>query len=169
MFDQYGTADESASTAEGHGGAGFGAGGFDASDIFRNIFTGGFGNGGFDIFGNAGFRQANLDVPVSISLSFLEAAKGATKTITFPRLETCSSCNGKGVSKGAKMSTCRSCRGTGQETRIKGSFYFSSTCRACGGHGQINPDPCSTCNGGGSSKRMSTVQVDIPSGKHGYT
>lgn len=67
MFDQYGTAEEATATGEtGSAGAGFGAGGFDASEIFRNIFTGGFGNSGFEIFGNGGgFRQTNLDVSVS--------------------------------------------------------------------------------------------------------
>lgn len=65
MFDQYGATDEAASQ---HTGGGFGSGpaGFDPSEIFKNIFTGGFGNGGFDIFGNSttGFTHANLDVTV---------------------------------------------------------------------------------------------------------
>jgi molecular chaperone DnaJ len=163
MFDQYGATEEQASEGpQNYGGTGFGPGGasFDPSEMFRNIFTG----GGFDIFGNGGFGQPNLDVTVSMTLSFLEAAKGAAKTINFSRLEVCSSCSGKGVAKGGKMVSCRSCKGTGQETKVKGSFLFSSTCKSCGGMGKINPDPCTSCNGSGSIKRPVSVQVDIPPG-----
>lgn len=65
MFDQYGATEEAASQAGS--GYGPGAAGFDPSEIFKNIFAGGFGNGGFDIFGSSttgGFSHANLDVAV---------------------------------------------------------------------------------------------------------
>lgn len=101
---------------------------------------------------------------VSINLSFLEAAKGTSKTIKYSRLETCTPCGGKGVSKGSQLTTCRTCRGSGQETRMKGSFYFTSTCRSCGGMGKINPDPCSSCNGAGSAQKTSSITVEIPPG-----
>lgn len=66
MFDQYGATDETASPSGGGPGFGAGAAGFDASEIFRNIFTGGFGNAGFDIFGNGpgGFNGQSPDVAV---------------------------------------------------------------------------------------------------------
>lgn len=117
-----------------------------------------------------------LTPQLALNLSFLESVKGTSKTISFSRLETCAPCSGKGVAKGSRMASCKTCRGSGQvrrlrldtlmvqETRVRGSFYFSSTCRACRGSGQINPDPCSSCAGLGAVKRNATVQVDIPSG-----
>lgn len=123
MFDHYGATEEHVSGAGSTGassGAGWGGGaaGFDPAEIFKNIFTGGgssggFGSGGFDIFGN-GSSYPDMDVTVNVNLSFLEAAKGAVKTISFQRLEPCSPCGGKGVAKGSRMATCKTCRGTGQ-------------------------------------------------------
>lgn len=124
MFDHYGATEEHTSGAgptSTSSGAGWGSGtaGFDPAEIFKNIFTGGgtggggFGSGGFDIFGN-GSSYPDMDVTVNINLSFLEAAKGAVKTISFQRLEPCSPCGGKGVAKGSRMATCKTCRGTGQ-------------------------------------------------------
>lgn len=67
MFDQYGATEEHASQGPETSGFGTGAAGFDPSEMFRNIFTGGFGNGnGFDIFGNRGFGAPDLDVAVNI-------------------------------------------------------------------------------------------------------
>lgn len=125
MFDHYGATEEHVSGAgpTEAGGTGWsgGAAGFDPAEIFKNIFTGGgtgggFGSGGFDIFGN-GSNHPDMDVTVNASLSFLEAAKGAVKTISFQRLEPCSPCGGKGVAKGSRMVTCKTCRGTGQVWR----------------------------------------------------
>lgn len=85
-------------------------------------------------------------------------------TVTFPRLEACVSCNGRGVAKGGKMTTCRTCRGSGQETRHRGPIIFATNCRACRGTGQVNPDPCPACSGTGSVRRVASVQIDIPAG-----
>lgn len=114
MFDQHGATDENAANGPEASGFGTGTSGFDPSEMFRNIFTGGFSNNGFDIFGNGGFAAPNLDIEHVMNLSFLEAAKGTTKTVSFSRLESCDSCSGKGVSKGSQMTTCRPCKGSGQ-------------------------------------------------------
>jgi len=122
MFDQYGATEENVGDQGPSRGFGAGATGFDPSEIFKNIFTGGGGLGGFDIFGNgSGINQPEVDVAVTVNLSFLEAAKGATRSISFQRMESCASCGGKGVAKGSKMTTCRTCRGSGQ-VRSRGQF-----------------------------------------------
>ena len=118
MYDQYGATDENATADQG--GFGQGTAGFDPSEIFKIIFrSGGFGRNveGFDIFGNSMDpfgNQPDADVAINLSLSFMEAAKGSPKSVTFKRYEHCDACAGKGVSKGSKIATCKTCNGSGQ-------------------------------------------------------
>ena len=84
-------------------GGGFGGGfegGFgDFSDIFSAIFGGGFGG-----FGGGGARtaQSNVgdDIQREMTLSFMDAAKGCTKTFSYMRNEPCESCKGTGGARG---------------------------------------------------------------------
>lgn len=186
MYDQYGS---TAETADGSGPSGFGQGGvnFDPADFFRNVFGGGRGgfNMGdikFDFGGDAGGNpfssmsgaQLNIAVhlfliyltlQVSLEIDFLDAARGAEKTISFSRYEACAPCSGSGVSKGSKPIKCTTCKGSGTEYQGRGGFLFGSTCRTCGGAGKVNANPCTSCEGMGSVSRVATERIQIPSGK----
>ena len=109
LYDQFGHAafDGGASGAGGSGAYGQGPGGGtysytgpngsfheyhfeggDMDDILKNIFSGGFsGSGGsgsfhgFDVFGNAGYRQDGSDITAEIDVTFDEAAFGGDKII----------------------------------------------------------------------------------------
>ena len=67
--------------------------------IFESLFSGGglpiiFGGGG-----RGGRRGPRREVPTlkcPLSISFMEAAHGVTKTITVPRRVTCETCGGDG-------------------------------------------------------------------------
>lgn len=55
-----------------------------------------------------------LDIEMSINISFEEAAFGVEKIINFSRYETCKICDGSGV---VKTSTCDDCNGNGTYLR----------------------------------------------------
>ena len=98
-----------------------GAGGFDFSG-----FGGGDGGGFSDIFGDI-FSQftgggrartqrgqtKGADITIEVSLSFLDAAKGCTKEVTYNRREPCAACKGTGAKDGTSYTTCPKCKGTG--------------------------------------------------------
>ena len=65
----------------GGGFSGFGGGGFeDISDIFSSFFGGGFGGGA-----RSARSAVGEDIQREMSLSFMDAAKGCKKTISYTR------------------------------------------------------------------------------------
>lgn len=189
QFDQFGAAafDPTAGPAPGGGGdpfsgghpfSGFGgAGGFGANINFDELFhaftggrggAGGFGFGGFG--GGQGFQQQFMqgkDIEVQVNVSFWEAAKGTSKTITISPMITCNTCTGSGLKSGAKRGPCKSCGGTGTKLHfMAGGFQVGGTCSACGGSGISIPrgQECSSCGGDGVVRDRKTLTVDIPAG-----
>ncbi|KAI1736733.1 putative mitochondrial DnaJ chaperone [Xylaria scruposa] len=163
---------------EGNPFSGFGAGGgfganFDFEDLF-NAFSGGrgspFGAGGGRSRGRNPFGQEILvgdKIEVQTSISFMEAAKGTSKSITIHPMVTCDTCTGSGLKPGTKRSECRSCGGTGTQVHfMQGGFQMASTCSTCRGTGQETPrgSECKTCHGDGAVKTRKTLVVDIPAG-----
>ncbi|KAI8624280.1 putative mitochondrial DnaJ chaperone [Xylariaceae sp. FL1651] len=153
-------------------GGGFGAG-FDFEDLFK-AFSGGRGSP----FGASGARSGSKNpfgqeilvgdkIEVQTSISFMEAAKGTSKTITIHPMVTCDTCTGSGLKPGTKRTECKSCAGTGTQVHfMQGGFQMASTCTACGGNGQVAPrgSECKTCNGNGVVRDRKTLVVDIPAG-----
>lgn len=143
----------------GFGGGG-GFGGF--SDIFGDIFSG-FGGGG-----TAAQDKSGDDVTVNVDLSFLDAAKGCTKEITYTRNEPCSVCSGTGAKGGTSYKTCEKCNGSGQVQYVNNSGIFRTvsvrTCDSCGGSGRKIIEACDTCKGKGYIRKQTTVTLDIPAG-----
>ncbi|BGP29326.1 mdj1 protein precursor [Rhodotorula toruloides] len=177
-FDRFGSAsqqpgfdsDAFARATSSFGGAGFGdffgggAGGASGADIFESLF-GAFGRGGA-----AGPRQTQPvgdDIDVSISVPFIQAAKGTSKTIQISPVVDCQTCHGSGLKEGMKKTTCGSCGGTGTRTfTIQSGFQMASTCAACGGSGSVAPpgSNCGTCAGVGKVRERRSVEVKIPPG-----
>lgn len=126
---------------------------------------------GFDFMGMGGRggrrgprRGADLEVPVQ--LTFLEAAHGLSKEISFHRHLHCETCNGNGLKPGAKQSTCGTCKGQGQVAQSAGFMRFVTTCPACGGQGNTisAADRCGDCKGSGRIRKPESVAVTIPAG-----
>lgn len=151
--------------AKGFGGAGGfsgqGFGGF--SDIFNEFFGGGFGGGS-----RAQQKEPGQDITVEVSLSFLDAAKGCVKEVTYVRREPCKECSGTGAKNGTAYKTCEKCHGSGQVQYTAGSGFFRTVsvraCDACGGTGKIITEKCACCGGKGYSKANTTVKLNIPAG-----
>ena len=190
QFDQFGAAgfDPSGGPAGGDpfGGAGFGGGhpfggfgagqggfggGFNFEDIF-SAFTGQQGPFGGARRGGRGspFQQEILvgdNVEVQASISFMEAAKGTSKTINLTPQVPCGTCDGSGLKTGTKRASCTACNGTGTRVHfMQGGFQMASTCGTCEGTGTTIPkgSECKTCAGHGVVRERKTITVDIPAG-----
>ena len=163
-YDQFGHAGVDPNFGGGPGGAGFE--GFDMGDIFSSFFGGGFG--GFGGRTNPNAPQRGGDLQANLTLSFEEAAKGCTKTVEVPRVETCDECAGSGAAKGSQTQTCPECNGRGQvrtqQRTILGNMEVQRPCRRCGGTGRIIPNPCPRCKGTGRIRRMVRIDVNVPAG-----
>lgn len=187
QFDQFGAAgfDPSGAGAPGgdpFGGAGnpfhgFGGqggfgGGFNFEDIF-SAFTnqqGPFGGGGRRGARSSPFQQEILvgeNIEIQTNITFMEAAKGAAKTLNITPLVSCGTCTGSGLKAGTKKSQCKSCNGTGTRVHfMQGGFQMASTCGTCEGTGSTIPkgSECKTCSGNGVVRERKSITVDIPAG-----
>lgn len=157
LYDQYGH--------KGLERAGFsGAGGYD--DIFSSfgdIFEEFFGFGGRRKSGGQRARKGS-DLRYNLDISFMEAAFGVEKELSFEKLETCSECKGSGCAPDTGAEICPHCRGTGQYSQNQGFFTVRSTCPSCKGEGKIIRNPCTQCHGRGKYPEKKTLSVNIPAG-----
>ncbi|MBI3996261.1 MAG: molecular chaperone DnaJ [Candidatus Omnitrophica bacterium] len=164
VYDQYGHAgfDQRYSTEDIFRGADF-------SSIFQDLGVGGsifedlFGGGGFDIFGGGGGGRRGSrgsDLEMELPLTFEEAAKGITKTVTVPRRELCTECRGEG----GERATCSTCHGTGQIRQSAGFMVIARTCHRCGGQGSAVKKACPKCRGEGRVAVERKLQVTVPPG-----
>ncbi|ORX99267.1 hypothetical protein K493DRAFT_329159 [Basidiobolus meristosporus CBS 931.73] len=162
-YDQFGHAGFDGNAPPGAGG--FPGGdfhGFNADDIFSQMFGGGFGRRS----NPASQFTVGDDIQVNLAIDFLEAVKGTTKRITVSPVSVCEPCHGEGLKSGKKKETCKVCGGTGQTSYSIGIGMIASTCNSCAGTGKYIPhsSQCPTCNGVGRVKKPKTVSVNIPAG-----
>ena len=169
-YDQFGFAGVDPNYGAGQGGGfdGFG-GGVDLGDIFGDIFGGGFGGfGGSSSRSNPNGPRKGADVRVPLTLSFMEAVHGCTKTISITRRETCPDCNGSGAAKGTSPETCPDCGGRGYVMRQMrtpfGVMQSQQPCQRCGGKGKFVKNPCTHCHGTGKVGVKKSLEVRIPAG-----
>ncbi|MFN2938831.1 molecular chaperone DnaJ [Lachnospiraceae bacterium YH-ros2226] len=167
-YDQFGHA----AFDGGAGGGGFDFSGTDFSDIFNDIFGGGFSGFG-DIFGGGARSNPNgprqgANVRSSVRISFEEAAFGCNKELDLYLKEECPTCHGSGAKPGTKKTTCHRCGGKGRIVMQQQSFFGTvqnvTTCPECGGSGQIIEHKCSDCNGTGFISKKKRIEVAIPAG-----
>ncbi len=153
-YDRYGTTDP----------FGNGYGGFSNTDDIFAQFSDIFG----DLFGFSSRRgpraQQGADLRYNLTISFLQAARGAEVPISVPKNVTCKECNGSGAAPGTGRETCAKCGGTGQLRHTQGFFQMSVPCGACGGQGYTLPHPCPKCRGRGIVQETRDLTVRIPAG-----
>ncbi|MGO9411826.1 MAG: molecular chaperone DnaJ [Spirochaetia bacterium] len=111
-----------------------------------------------------GFGQQGSDLRYDMEISFLDAAFGTKREISYARAERCDVCGGTGADKGTGRKLCPTCGGSGQVRRNSGFFSIASTCPSCNGEGEIVEKPCTACRGTGLVRRNRTVTVTIPAG-----
>ena len=159
--------------------SGFSADDIDLSDIFNDLFGGGFGSGSFG--GWSGFSNFNTkssskrprkgeDSLVHVNLTFEEAAFGCKKTITLDLNEKCDKCGGLG---GFKEKKCPDCGGAGriisEQRSLFGVFQTQTSCPRCNGTGSVYEETCNKCRGLGQVRTKKDIEVTIPEGvDNGY-
>ncbi|MBO5736729.1 MAG: molecular chaperone DnaJ, partial [Clostridia bacterium] len=103
-----------------------------------------------------------------MTLSFMDAAKGCKKSISYTRNEPCSSCEGTGAKGGVAFSSCGRCGGKGVIQQVQNTMFGrtirQSACPDCGGTGKIIKEKCPECKGKGAQRKETTVSFDIPAG-----
>lgn len=149
------------------GGFGGGASGFSGFGGFEDIFG--------DFFGNFGGRRSRTqtqtkgeDITLELSLSFLDAAKGCKREISYTRNQPCSSCKGTGAKSGTAYKTCEKCGGTGEVQYASGGGFFRTVsvrpCDECNGTGKKIIESCTDCKGKGYIKTTTKLNIEIPAG-----
>lgn len=137
--------------------------GFPFDDLF-----GAFGLGGkTSTRSNVNEILVGNDIEIQTSITFMEAAKGGTKSIYINPLVTCKTCSGTGLRSGQKRSSCQRCGGTGTRVHImQGGFQVASTCEYCNGAGVVilSGSECWNCRGDGVIKEKKAINLDIPPG-----
>jgi molecular chaperone DnaJ len=137
--------------------------GFGFGDLFRTLFGGGFGGGGFRQRINRG-----QDLGYELEITLEEAATGTEKEILIPRTEKCEACDGSGATPGTSPKTCPKCNGAGQvrNTRSNGflTYVQVTPCSECRGRGKLIESPCKKCHGTGLAKKRRKINVKIPAG-----
>lgn len=167
QYDQFGHAAFSSNGGAG----GYDFSGFDFSDIFSDLFGGGFsssfsGFDGFSSFGGRGNRPSKgRDSIVRVDLDFEEAVFGCKKTINLTLNEACGDCDGKG---GHGSKKCSECGGSGvvssRQQTLFGAFMSQTTCPKCSGRGEVFEDTCKKCRGTGKIRANKDIEVKIPAG-----
>lgn len=146
------------------GGGGFGGfGGFeDISEVFSSMF-GGFGGGA-----RAQQSAVGEDIRHDMNLSFMDAAKGCKKTLTYTRNEPCGSCRGTGAKDGTAHATCAKCGGKGIIQQVQNTMFGRTIrqmpCPDCGGTGKVIKEKCPDCKGRGFQRKETTISIDLPAG-----
>ncbi|MBT0566248.1 molecular chaperone DnaJ [Williamsia sp. CHRR-6] len=144
-------------------------GGFDVGDLFGGA---GGGDGIGDLFGGLFNRSPRTtsrprrgnDLEATTTLSFRDAARGTTSSLSLTSPAPCTTCHGSGAKPGTSPRVCPNCNGAGVVSRNQGAFGFSEPCRDCQGTGSRIDDPCPDCSGNGVSVRTRTINVRIPVG-----
>jgi molecular chaperone DnaJ len=148
------------------GGGGFNgspfAGGVDIGDIFGDLFGEMFNTGGGQRGGSR--QRRGDDLRFDLTINFEDAFFGTEQEVRIRRLETCSTCSGRGTSSGRGPTTCTQCGGRGQLRYQQGFFSVARTCNACGGTGQVIGDPCHTCHGQTRVNAELKLTVKVPPG-----
>jgi molecular chaperone DnaJ len=101
-----------------------------------------------------------------LTITFMEAVKGTSKTIQISPIVVCRSCRGHGTKDGRRPDTCRACRGTGHRILSQGMFQMATPCPECRGTGEVidRANRCSTCGGAKRVRERKSVLVNIPAG-----
>ncbi len=163
QYDQFGFAG-----VDGQGFGDFNAADFDFGDILSQFFGGGFGGFGGGTRRNPNAPRRGADLKYRMTLSFMEAAFGVTRTIHVNKEVNCHVCHGTKAKPGTKVETCPTCHGSGmvhqQQRTLFGVSTVASPCPACKGTGEHIASPCEHCRGTGRETVQKALEVKVPAG-----
>lgn len=136
----------------------FGGMGGGFSDIFDNLF-----GGGFHTSKRSGLATGS-SLRYDLRIAFKDAVYGTKTEIRFRHNEVCPTCKGSGCAAGGTKRTCSACGGAGQIRHSSGFFSVQQPCRECGGTGQVTDKPCKDCRGSGVQEKSKVISLSIPAG-----
>eukprot|EP00440_Ansanella_granifera_P007458 gb/GFBE01008074.1/.p1 GENE.gb/GFBE01008074.1/~~gb/GFBE01008074.1/.p1 ORF type:complete len:468 (+),score=91.88 gb/GFBE01008074.1/:1-1404(+) len=143
-------------------------------DVFSQFFSGSAGMGGMG--GMGGRRrgapkgpQKGSDLQCEVEFPFEVACFGGDRPVQVRREETCETCTGSGIKKGAeKNKTCRGCQGSGVTVQVMqtplGVMQTQQVCPSCNGSGIEPSATCPDCRGKGTRPEVKEVTVKVPAG-----
>jgi len=114
----------------------------------------------------AGFHRGptrGSDLHHSITVAFVDAARGDQQTVTVTRQDRCRSCEGAGYLQIPER-RCGHCFGTGALRSVRRHMVFSKPCTLCGGSGRQREVRCPTCGGDQTETRTELLTVAVPPG-----
>lgn len=158
LYDTYGTADPRVAQQAGQDGF------IDPLDFVRR--AGGFGFDFADIFGGVPHSKGHMrgqDLQHGLTISFMDAALGATKTISVDYPYRCDVCRGTGAENGTAIKQCETCGGQGKLGQRQGFMQILRTCPGCQGKGNTVITKCPHCSNGMKTKNE-ILKVSIPVG-----
>jgi molecular chaperone DnaJ len=143
-----------------------GAGGFDISDLFGDLFNrGGGAGGGFGGRSQAPRPSRGADLETETTVDFVDAIDGTTISMRLSSDAPCPTCSGTGGKPGTRPHVCPTCEGAGAVvSSVGGGFSMNETCPECHGRQLVYDDPCPTCHGSGRGLSSRNVSARIPAG-----
>ena len=154
----------------GHEGVRGRGGGTDFADFgsFQDLFDAFFGG---DAFGRRSGPQRGEDIAVSVTISFVESARGVAREVEVDRDAVCDVCEGSGAAPGSGLERCETCAGQGQVRQVVrgplGQFLRTQACPTCAGRGEVPAQRCPNCLARGRVRAHATVSLEIPAGISG--
>ncbi len=147
----------------------------------QQTYTSGFEGFDFSSFGSSPFQdvfssifgaktqasrrpQRGEDLHYTMKVSFQDSINGVKTRIKLTRMDSCSTCRGKGYVGSGGQSVCPACGGSGQTSMQRGFMKFASPCPTCGGTGNTPGTECSQCHGSGLVSKSDLISVRIPAG-----
>lgn len=144
-YDQYGRTGVDPDMG-GSAGAGFGGANF--SDIFGDMLSNFFGDGGARGGPCDGARRG-ADLRYTLDFDLEETVRGITVTIRVPTLVDYEVCNSSGVESGTTPVVCATCGGIGQVRMQQDFFSIRQACPCCHDTGRMISDPRGSYHGQG--------------------
>ncbi|MBR2746166.1 MAG: molecular chaperone DnaJ [Erysipelotrichaceae bacterium] len=170
-YDAYGFAGVDPQQGFGQGFDGFsdfggfsGFGDINVEDLFGSMFGGRTRSSR----GNASGPRKGQDRLMSMTIDFMEAIKGTSKTIKLDVEEQCPECLGSGARSKDDIKVCPTCQGSGRVMRMQNMMGMriqsESVCPDCNGTGKKIEHVCHKCKGQGYLNKKVEVEVNVPAG-----
>jgi molecular chaperone DnaJ len=109
--------------------------------------------------------EGGSDIHAEVTVSFVDAARGAERQAIVTRQDACAGCRGSGSLR-TQEGRCSACHGAGRVRWARGHMVFDKTCPSCSGTGRQRHQRCVVCSGHGLVVRTEGIAVPIPPGVH---
>lgn len=167
-YDRFGhAAFQGGAGPSGFGGAGgFGFGGIDVEDLgdLGDVIGSMFGFGA----GARSRTRRGRDVETTVNVDFMDAVRGAKRTVQLRVQSSCGRCAGSGAETGSRLTACSACGGAGKITQAQrtpfGTFQSVAVCNQCHGTGKVPEKVCTGCRGAGVTVQNRALDLEIPAG-----